>query len=393
MIDVRVVTIDRYPSGQTYIWNNLPNVRYKFVLNDKGEASWDVPLSYTPSPEHPESQALTADAFGPLASDYRIGVNWDGIGWETVHEGIVGPVGMKSDEQIVKVQGYDYLWWLDQPYHFSGYPILDPLNWNPTTDVVRFWPVNTNQRTIITDLLTEMYTTALQSVRIQPVFEGEATSWTQVLFKFMMLGDTTTVLDTIKAIGELNEPYGFEFWMEKDKFLHMASPRRVTQAAAAGIEIASFRPSSGSLIDIDWTNSGPKAISTVGIPPEGIALHGYSTYTPSKDTYRNWLEIVNFNDAFRMRKQSHVNAATDSVGTLHRYPQKTLSITIKPDAINGDELFFHRSQVGNYVYVDSEEWFKPYHRIQAWFKITSQELLTDNASNWTCKLTLDQVYA
>lgn len=392
MIDVRVVTVDRYvPGGSNFtttIWNNLPNIRYKFVLSDKGDASWEVPLS------HPQ---LTQDGFAPVSHDFRIGVNNNGAGWRTAHEGIIGPVGLQSESQLVSVQGFDYLWWLEQPYHFTGYEV-DSNSWSKD-DLIVLWN-NQSQQRVITDLLNDMYTTSLRSVRFTPTFTGS--NWSEVLVDFEMAGSTTSVLDKIKSVGALNDPYGFEFWMgvassvTGSKPIYFASPRRVTQANAQAAAIAYFTPSSNTgLLSINWTNNGPKAISTVGISPSGIGLKGFSTYTPSKDTYRDWYDIYQFTNAYKMVGQVPIDSATDAMGSFNRNPQKELTITFMPEQAggSGNEDFWFFTQVGEYVWVDSEDWFMPYHRIQSAFKVIGQEMAGDNAGNWICTLNLQQVYA
>lgn len=406
MIDSRVVTIDRYvPGGSNFtttIWDDLPSIRYKFVLSDKGDASWEVPLSHTMLVP-PTAPSAALDRFSPISHDYRIGLNPSGVGWETVHEGIIGPVGMKSDEQLISVQGFDYLWWLEQPYHFSGYSVAQT-TWT-AADVVKTW-VNQSQQQIITDLVANLYTTNLQSVNILPVFEGSG--WGEVLVDFKIIGETTNVLDMVKAIAELNDPYGYEFTMDvnpvspPNPFLSMWSPKRTIGTPSPALIAGNFTPSTGDLIDIDWTNNGPKAITTVGLPPFGVAFVGYDTYTASKNTYRDWLQVTQFKDAFHFLSQALVDSATASVGFLDRNPQKELTITIRPEeaSINSttntpnlDPLFWFRNQCGFYVYVDSQDWFMPYHRIQSYFVVISQELINDNAGNWTCKLQLQQVYS
>jgi hypothetical protein len=74
-----------------------------------------------------------------------------------------------------------------------------------------------------------------------------------------------------------------------------------------------------------------------------------------------------------------------------RFPQKELKITIKPDEFDPtNPTYFFSPLIGEALYVDVD--FPPYHRINANFWITAQEFHTDDAGNWLCDVSLQQIY-
>lgn len=174
-----------------------PNITYR--LSDVGDHTIRIPLS---DPE------LTYALFAPRRTDFRLKVSTDGGStFQGIQGGICAPVSLKSREDFVTVRGFDWLAWLDQPYHFEGYSKA-PATW-VDTDIIKYW-VNESQQTIIDDLCDGMYDGTSETININPVFSGAG--WlSNIEVHYIQLGDTTTVLDLIRAVGSLAEPYGFDF--------------------------------------------------------------------------------------------------------------------------------------------------------------------------------------
>lgn len=366
MINLRIVNTDH--AGATLsVLQDLPDMGYSFALSDMGEANWVVPLS------HPN---LVRDQFAPKLTDYRLGITSDLVNWYTIQGGICGPVGLKTGIQSVAVVGYDYLYYLNQPYPFDYASAYSSLS---ATDLIKYW-VTTNQQTVIAALV------AASPLSFTTSFSG--TGWTEVMNYMIMYGDTVTLLDHVRAIGEMNQPKGFEFWCDYDRLIRFYAPRRNN---ASSTPIASFLYVTGSngLIDIDWTNQGPKATKTVGLS-NGLK-RGFSEYTPSTAAYREWLELVQLRE--NLYKQTEIDAATDSIGTLDRFPQKTIKITVKPDEVDPlDETAWFYNHCGKVIHVDSEDYFLPYHRIDTLAIITNQDFKLNNGT-WTCDISADYIYA
>jgi hypothetical protein len=383
-ISGRVVNTD-HAGGTIDILEELPDLTYTFKRSDKGTASWSVPLSH-PNLHYAESTANGPTGFAPKLTDFRIGVSSDGgVNWETVFGGFCGPVGLKTNRSTIAVAGVDWLEWLNQPYRFTGY--YDGMK--SESSVVHF-NVNDPQSQIITELVDNLCGPEITSCDITTDYLPNAGAWaTNIVVHIVIIGDNKNVLDHIKGLAAYNDPWGFEFWMTHDKVLTMYAPRRVTYNAATVTE--SFKPSLDNLIDIDWTNNGPIGSSTVG---ESYSMRIYDTYAPSQEVYRDWWYMHAFNNINLAIELDQFDVATYAVAAQKRNPQKDLKIIIKPDDMmtDNDPLFWFRNQLGKVIDVKSEDMFMPYHRIDGKFWIDTQTLSNDNVGNWTCELTLEQIY-
>lgn len=354
---------------------------YDFALSAPGSITCSLALSHRSI----GGTAITADEFAPKKTDYLWKLSTDnGLNYQEVQGGICDPVNLKANDQRVRFSGRDWMIYFDQPYPFAGYNKA-PSTWLEA-DVLKFW-TSQQQQTIITAIIAAAYDGTVDTIQATPTFSG--TGWTEVLDYYFDLGDTSTMLDHIMAVGALNDPYGFNHVMDWDKTWRFFAPRRVTPASVT--PIANFTWSSDTVIDLDWTNEGPLATETIGAPPDFPGFGGYSTYAPSVATYRRWRRIRALNDT--VRSQAMSDSMTASVGYFDRFPQKRLSIVVKPDLVDPlDESAFFFNHCGKAVYVDSEDRFSPYHRVQAAFWILDQKFTADEDANWQCAMTLGQIY-
>lgn len=354
-----------------------PTLTYR--LSDPGDNQLSISLRDNPN--------LVADLFAPRRTDFIVRLTSDVMGTSgtdgNLQGGICAPVGLKSNDHRVLVRGVDWLAWLQQPYHFTGYPI--PLEDQTTNDFIKYWVLE-SQQTIISDLLAGMYDGTDETIELTASFGG--TGWLeQVDQYFIQIGDTTDVLDAIKGIGGLVEPYGFDFWCDWDKLIRFYAPRRVT--AESAVPVAIFSPSAVTgLVDIDWQNNGPLNSSAVGMPT--AALMKYHSYTPAREQFRNWLELIELNEY--IRDDFTAQQATNDIGGLRSNPQKQNTITYLPDRMDPfDETVGFYNHCGRCVWVDSEDEFAPYHRVDAPYIVTQQEI-TNQAGQWVGTMVLDQIY-
>ncbi|MEK9809924.1 MAG: hypothetical protein VW362_05720, partial [Candidatus Nanopelagicales bacterium] len=115
-------------------------------------------------------------------------------------------------------------------------------------------------------------------------------------------------------------------------------------------------------------------------------------YAPSTATYRDWTIVRQLNRATSdLTDDDGIEDMAEGGGYQDRHPQKELRLTIKPDLVDpSDELAMFSNQCGQALNVDYT--YPGYHRIDADFYITSQTFYSDDAGNFLCDLTLDQVY-
>ena len=393
----RVVNTDH--NNQTLgVFTDLPHITWTFKRNDVSTGNWTIPLSH---------DNLTREGFGPKRTDFRIGVSLDnGVNWNTVHAGICGPVGLDTDKDSVEVTGVDWTAWLDQGYRFDGYQKDFANEKIRSGDVSFVWNPGTFASTIINDLVANLCSgTALQCVQIPtPLYYG--TEWSTVPILAITIADQTNVLSEIKRLGELREPDGYEFVMGWDKYLRVYFGRQFTASPESVLptnSVASFSPSRDNIQRLQWVNHGPKAITTVGMPITFPGQKGFSTYSPSIATYRDWwqfLKVGGIKDiVYYHGTGNYIDVYTDTYATRDRFPQKDLTITFDPTNVPvyglmyGPEKYWFENRTGHIIHVDSEDWFIDYWRIDDYFWIVDQTLTCDDAGNWTCTCTLEDTNA
>lgn len=370
--------------------------RFAYRINDIGDIAYSVALS---------NPQVTRDAFAPKRTHFRLQVSSDGAFWRNIMGGFHWPVGFSNEEGTVKLQGMDWLAYLDQPYWFDAYLfnaddligptkkiqalMNDPDSWAQTwigqagTDRPGV-SYNATQQTIIQDMLDAVADGNDGTIKINTNFIGS--EWSQVLDYQIMFQDDTTVLDHIRSLSSLDDPLGFDFFMNWDKTLVLYNATRSGPIDSI-TTLYDITRSTPGLVSVDWQNNGPEATWSVMLGPGSPAWWSIKTYAPSVDTYGRWLKLNRLGGNYRMPKQ----IASAARGNLDRFPHKDLKITVMAetfDPVDATSLF--APLLGEALYVDLD--FPPYHRINANFWIIGQDFHTDDAGNWLCDFSLQQIY-
>jgi hypothetical protein len=397
--------IDREQGGVVGTFNPL-QPRYAFRENDIGDVSYSLAMT---------NPQVTRDAFAPKRTDFRLQVSRDGAAWHDVMGGFHWPVGINNEEGTVQIQGMDWTAFLDQPMWFDAYDIdAEDLVFDESDNTYkkaikavlnnpnawfRGWtnlPAGANpspyitfdatQEIVVQELVDSVADGNFDTLKIDVEFLGEATGWSTPMSYVVMFQDSTTILDHIKAIAALDDPFGFDFYMEPDKKLICYNPA-LTAPLGSINALYVIKRDSPALVSAQWQNQGPVATHTVGIGPGSPGVWAHKTYAPSKKIYRRWLRLVTLGGSYRMPKQ--VKYAVDQIPD--RFPHKDLKLTLKPDELDPvDPTAFFFPAIGRALYVDID--YPPYHRINANFWITAQEFHTDDAGNWLCDVSLQQIY-
>jgi len=414
-VEFRVVHVDH---DNTTISIHTPvggSLRWGYRTTDIGDITYELALS---------EQSLIdagADSFAPYATDWRLGMNVENGGWNTIHAGIHTNVGLRPRTGVVSVQGKDWAHWLEQPIWFSfydtqwstgdlksitkkwttGYKENDVLFNargyldNPlVTPVAHIWVglKGAKQRTVIEDLIA-MSKEGTDFVNITPAFEGPSASWDSILSYEILMQDETNILEHIKTLAAMSDPYGYDFAMEWDKTMRFWNPRRETSTVTWTLTSESVVRD--SVPDFDWVNNGPLGTYMVGLGAGSPALWYLKFHQPTIDTYRQWLRIVRVADTYATTVRSLADAINQiqrqTIGLKFGFPHKDLKLTVKPDLINPiDKGDGFRNHCGNVVRF---QWaIPPYHTIDAFFWITEQEFYGDAAGNYLCDLGLEQIY-
>jgi hypothetical protein len=364
------------------------NLRWRHQLGQEGPGT----IAYGLAMSDP---GVTRDAFAPKRTWYELVVISD-AGEHPIQSGVVWSVNMRLSEDVVWVTGLDWLCGLLEPYIGFDYT-------NPIDDIVAALQAqylrtdfsidggDTLQDVLDEVILYTPYPTSEQ-IMLTPVYTGAA--FAEEVDYPLFRSDGMQKLDHLKALAAMSSPVGFDFWAEPDKTLQLQGPRAFTPSAVT--PVYGFYDET-TIIDGDWTNNGPEATNT-------IYLSGYSTtgryYTPTEYTasiteYGRWTKWATADpaEADQFRSQADVARRADALATRVRYPQKELLLTVKPEAVDvNDPTAFFYNWVARPVDVDYDH---PggYHRIDAYFVITSQEFQPDESGDYNCILTLDQIYA
>lgn len=366
------------------------SLRYGFKVNDMGDITCDFARS---------DPLLTRDMFAPKRTDWRLQISTDDApGWQNIGGGICGPWEIENDTGVVKFQGYDWCLWLEQPYYHPLYEVdghflagggggLDDVLQDPTA-VASIWTTPDTQQDVIEDLLDNLDYGG-SGVTITPNFAFGA-GWSQVLIYNIPFQDETTILDHIKRIGSLDDPLGFDFYMDWNKTMRFFNPRLTDPSSVTPVWslIGPNALDEGNIVRASMQNNGPQATYTVAT---GIGSPGYweiSTFAGSVSTYRKWVRLARVGESYLTPEQ--VVSKGNLIGYLDRFPKKDCKVTIKPDMMsptNSSEGFFNN--IGRAVDVDYD--FKPFHRIDGFWWITAQEFYQSSPGNWLCDLSLQKI--
>jgi len=402
-VEFRIVHVDHdnvtiathYPTGDSLRWG--------YRATDVGDVAYDLALS------DPSLVAAGADSFAPYKTDWRLGMNVDGLGWNTIHAGIHTHINIKSRSGEVAVQGKDWAHWLEQPVWFTFYAT----QWNlgQLDTIVRTWStgvkdadfnaqgfyenfavkawvgdLGATQRSVITDLVNGSHV-GTDFVNLAANFNSTP-KWDSLLHYEIFVQDETNILDHIKTIASLSDPYGYDFYTDWDKTMYFFGPRKTVGTTTPAWTLTDENVVKESVPDFDWTNDGPLGTYMVGLGPGSPALWHLKYHQPTIDLYRQWLRVVRVGDIYAS-KIDGVRQGT--MGLQFGYPHKDLKLTVKPEKLKpldkSDGFKNHCGDVVHFVWP-----IPPYHTIDAYFWITQQDFRGDGAGNWYCDLGLEQIY-
>lgn len=372
---------------------------YSFKLKDIGECQWSLALSQLNILDRP----IEADEFASVRTDYLLRASDNrGQSFTNLQGGRLTDVDLESDTGVIKCTGKDWLEYMEQPYPLdysltpatitkdvSGAFLAFVTGAGTDTANVKY---NATQQKVISTLLTGA--NGLSDIDYTANFLG--TGWTQILQYMVQYLDGTTMLDHIKAIGNLRDPWGFDFWCEWNKTINFYAPRLVTDPDNV-FTVLDLVYGDEPVVKAKWHNKGPTATRTVA--QNGVGVWDQSIFQDSIDEFRDFLEIVGLGEHFNFARtleeiQNIVNAAAGALGQLHRNPQKDLTLTVLPNLLFPDnEIGGFTQLIGQALNYHSGEMFLPYHTVDADYWIVSQDFRSDDDSgNYVCDLGLQQIY-
>lgn len=349
--------------------------------------------------EIPWSDAgMTTDGWAAKRTDwilYAVAIP-DGTRWPLMG-GIHDPQGVNPGRaQTVACTGLDWTAWLDNPYPWDYSESLDDKMGDTTRNLDETWwkrwaaANNDSLEDVVAGLLDPLSQDESTQIVLVPTFIG--TAWLQDTDYTVAFADGTSTRQHLNALAAMADPRGFDMRVEYDKTFFLTGPRTADPADLN--DIYSLTGPSNGIVMPDWANKGPVAANSVAIASGVGNTRRYSekTYAPTTSAYRDWTVVRQLNRATSdLTDDDGISDMAEGGGYQDRHPQKELRLTIRPEVVDpSDELAMFYNHVGESINVDYT--FPAYHRVDASFYITSQRFYSDEAGNWLCDLTLDQVY-
>ena len=363
------------------------SLTYNFKASDVGGIGYQIA----------QSDLLFPDTFAPYRTDYELQFRYAGGSWTPVQAGIHVPVEMAANSGVVQVGGKDWLHYLEQPWFFDPYNVdADDLTtglaavlldqFDLTTAFCQFYPIDSQVQTVLTDMVVSG---PPASIGYTTSFVGSGWGALPINFPPIMFQDQTNIIDHIRSLSSMFDPYGFDFYVDWDKKIYFYKPRRNPTTPIYTLV------DNTTIVDIpSWRNNGPLATHVVGLGPGSPAWWAHKKDQDNINVFRHWLRLEQLGDAIRRKNAARllreVKSSTDDLQFL--FPHKDLQLTIKPELLNIiNPLDMYKNHIGDVIDVDYSG-FLPYHRIDAKFWIIGQDFHNDSSGNWLCDLTLQQVY-
>lgn len=408
-IDFRIVHVD-HNNTTLGIFQPVDNtLRWAYRVNDIGDISYELNLQDTEL-----IQANIAyggeNFFAPYKTDWRLGMSVYGGSWHSIHAGIHTNVGLRPRSGTVQISGKDWLHWLEQPVWFNKYAVqfdlgnleqifdADVADWTFTngfynSDYIYAW-VATEGATFksVIDFLLNNSKRGTDFVNLAPVYNGLGFGAGNAFTYVIQFQDETNILDHLKTLSTMSDPYGFDFYTDWDKKIYFFSPRKVVANSPTPIwTLTDENVVISTVPDFEWLNNGPLGTYIVGLGPGNPATWHIKKDQDSIDLYRQWTRLVRVGDTY-VRYTSDLDLIIYATqGLQYIYPHKDLNLSIYPNKVNpvdpGDGF---KNHIGDVVRFKWELY--PYHTVNAYFWITQQEYHGDAAGNYICDLGLEQIY-
>lgn len=360
------------------------DLNYQFVMKEPGSMWASFALS------HP---SLSEDLFRPKINDFALNMVVDESVTVQLMTGIVDSVNFRSESGLAEMTGKDYLLWLDQPYPFTAYTtfasISDLLATTDAEDFVKKWAAadGATMADVVGDLIDPLIAPGYGDDTPSLTLAQNGAAWSELIDWSVYFGDSTSVLDHIKAISDAYDPLGFDFWME-DTTLRLEGPRLINPLSVT--PVYGFYDES-TIVAIDWTNRGPMTTDIFGMGSGSGNVRGFHRKTDVDNVaqFRRWRSIVNFQSPATDLTSANIIENLVNAGE-YLEPRKELKLTVNPNFIDGTESADgFENLLGEAVDVDITN---GYHRINAEFYVTGQNFSSQDGSNFLLDFTLAQIY-
>jgi hypothetical protein len=356
------------------------------------------------------TQGMIRDSFAPYRTDFEL---WRRSTGQPVimTAGMITSVNLNTDRDSVLISGKDWLHYLERriyPWNPDDYKTLNPdnpdMHWaagwpkqwpaDPIFDIVNVVQNPVEVREIVEDIIDAMNeVSAPDGSNDGVLIIGASNADTGTLTKYQIYpGDSTTILDHIRALSELVDGFEYHITPLSRQFI-MWSPRRDPND---GVPIWHIRvnetdqedESSGAIIDFDWTNDGPEGTFLIGVGTRDKKAGAVWTDPQTRQKFR-WLDKVYDYGAL---------APNDVILEMLKdqfdlWPQKKLSLTLlNPQFMTPSFYSAGRpwTLIGQRIRATHN--FRPYHTVDAYFRVNAVNIRVDDDTNEEVTLELEMLY-
>jgi len=312
--------------------------------------------------------------------------------------GFLSSVNMPLSGDEVHFSGVDWSKWLDQSWRYYYTPPMDYFDdvdaiiaLDDSTELeVFFDPTLATVTDWVDNILAPISEDAGEQVILSPSYSGGV--WAELLGGRIARSPNLTVKQLLDALASMGDPYGFDYWVDFDKVLNLAGPRRTDPGGI--FPIATFTRTSGEIIDGDWTNNGPLGTDILFLDGQGNASRYYrKQHAASVAEFRRWGADTTIEGGdtdhltFGTGTELEFKAAASSYRMM--FPQRELTLQVKP------EFFTFSNRLLEAIAVNYSKFPGSFRTIDASFWITSQTYSENSpgSGDWVCDLTLDQIYS
>ena len=308
------------------------NLSFTMVKGEAGSHS----VNYELSLGHEESVDMVQFT-EPYRTDFELSV--DGL---IIIAGMHTEISFNTDDEFIQIAGKDWLHYLER----REFP-FDPVNpnayrtGNPDRGLA-FAYTNVDVGVIVNKLLT---TTLAQPYSL-PMSWSTPTTGVTADYE-LSLADTGSIHSKIAELAQ-EEGGAFDFWCDKNRVIHFASPRQYTGDVILDASECAVTFTNDNTVRGEVNSAGPGATRFVGYGAGNEVRLGLQLIdTTLAGVYRRLDGNADFGDE---PSRNRVNSLTRGEFEYMKHPQDKVTIEIQAEAIGG---FWAAVRPGVAVWVDN----------------------------------------
>ncbi len=202
-------------------------------------------------------------------------------------------------------------------------------------------------------------------------------------------GDQTSIFDHIKKVSE-QATMGFEFDIHPmTQEFQLWHPRRnANQGLLYYLFMAGTEDVEGAITEFDWTNEGPEGTYLLGLAKKGKNVGNIWTTQDNLNEFGRYDKVYDFGE---ISEDTMILDLLKDQNDLH--PQKKLQLAVlNPEYMTPNFYTGNRPRALLGASVGAMHNFRPYHTVNADFRINAIKWDVDTSGNENAALELEMVY-